>query len=252
MYDVVSLINPPYSFIQHCPPKQIFKIWKFRVWRVSRYYRTVEIRNMSSTADRQDGSPPDSSGSSSGVGSSTPSGGSSSNTEVIDVDFATRSVLVIKAQPIFNLRGQEHELPPEVINTVDEFVAPKGYQRSGSRESLFMYSLGVYLKPIDVDNPVHKYYCLASPECRDKKHAILCKEGDRSNVNSQHKKKHNLCGMSGYAFSFFSRPKTDHCAAFGRSFRFSIRSPFLNDAEVQVHAGRVVRTPTLSSQAKRM
>ena len=166
-------------------------------WRVSRYYRTVEIRNMSSTADRQDGSPPDSSGSSSGVGSSTPSGGSSSNTEVIDVDFATRSVLVIKAQPIFNLRGQEHELPPEVINTVVEFVAAKGYQRSGSRESLFMYSLGVYLKPIDVDNPVHKYYCLASPECRDKKHAILCKEGDRSNVNSQHKKKHNLCGMSG-------------------------------------------------------
>ena len=85
----------------------------------------------------------------------------------------TRGVLVIKAQPIFNLRGQEHELPPEVINTVDECVAPKGYQRSGSHESLFMYSLGVYLKPIDVDDPVHKHYCFASPECRNKKHVIF-------------------------------------------------------------------------------
>ena len=157
MYDVVSLINPPYSFIQHCPPQKIFKIWKFRNWRVSRYYQGVEIRNMSSTADRQDESPPDSSGGSSGVGSSTtPSGGSSSNAEVIDVECVTRSVLVIKAQPIFNLRGQEYELPPEVIDAVDDFVVPKGYQRSGSRESSFMYALGVYLQPIDVDDNVHK------------------------------------------------------------------------------------------------
>ena len=130
MHDFVSLINPPYSFIQHCPPKQIFKIWKFRVWRVSRYYRRVEIRNMSSTADRPDGSPPDSSGGSGGGGSSTPSGGSSSNTEVIEVDSDTRSVLAIKAQPIFNLRGQKYELPPEVINAVDELVFPEFFTRA--------------------------------------------------------------------------------------------------------------------------
>ena len=93
-------------------------------------HRRVEIRNMSSTADRPDGSPPDSSGGSGGSGSSRPSGGSSSNPEVIEVDSDTRSVLVIKAQPIFNLRGQKYELPPEVINAVDEFVVPEFFTRA--------------------------------------------------------------------------------------------------------------------------
>ena len=59
--------------------------------------------------------------------------------------------------------------------------------RDGAAVKAYLCTLcmGVYLKPIDVDDPVHKYYCLASPECRNKKHVIPCKKGDRSNVNSQ-------------------------------------------------------------------
>ena len=110
--------------------------------------------------------------------------------EVIEVDGLCLNV--IKPAAIFTTNGTIFELPEETIRAVDDFEVPKGFQRSGCREQSFMYSLGVYVKPVDPNDRGHKYYCMVSSTCRTKKTVIPCKNGDRSNVNSHHKKHCNF------------------------------------------------------------
>ena len=60
-----------------------------------------------------------------------------------------------------------------------------------------MYSLGVYVKPVDPNDGGHKYFCMVSSSCRTKKTVLPSKNDDRSNVNSHHKKHHKLRGAQG-------------------------------------------------------
>jgi len=115
--------------------------------------------------------------------------------EVIDVDG--QCLNVIKPAAIFTTNGTIFELPEEIIRPVDDFEVPKGFQRSGCREQSFMYSLGVYVKPVDPNDGGHKFFCMVSSSCRTKKTVIPCKNGDRSNVKSHHKKHHKPRGAQG-------------------------------------------------------
>lgn len=100
---------------------------------------------------------PDPSGGSSGGDSSAPLGGSSSYTEAINVGCSR--VVVIKTQAVFDVRSEGYGLPAKVVEAIDNFVVRNGSQRAGSRKSCFMYSLGVYVKPIYVNSVrlVHAY-----------------------------------------------------------------------------------------------
>lgn len=145
---------------------------------------------MSGTVDRRHGSLPNQRG----HGRSAPS--QNSGVQVVDAD--DRRVGVIPPAAVCNSQtGREIDVSPETVKAVDNFVVPSGYRREGSREKSFMYSLGVYVKPVDADDPKHKYFCLASASCRDKGKVVPCPKGDRSNVNTHHKKAHNYCGAQG-------------------------------------------------------
>ena len=72
------------------------------------------------------------------------------DTEVIEVDG--QCLKVIKLAAIFTTNSTVSELPEEIIWAVDDFEVPKGFQRSGCREQSFMYSLGVYVKPVDLND----------------------------------------------------------------------------------------------------
>lgn len=94
---------------------------------------------MRGTADRKDGSPPDQTGGLSGSGSSAPSGGSSSEEEVIDVDGGC--VEHIEPQGVYCTNGDVFELPPEVVNNaVDNVVVPNGF-RKGRQPWKLLYVL---------------------------------------------------------------------------------------------------------------
>ena len=69
-------------------------------------------------------------------------------TEVIEVDG--QCLNVIKPAAIFTTNGTGFELPEETIRAVDDFQVLKGFKRAGCREQSFMYSLGVYVKPVAV------------------------------------------------------------------------------------------------------
>ena len=84
--------------------------------------------------------------------------------EVFDVDG--NRLNVIKPAGVYNINGSLFELPEETIRAVDDFVVPQGFQRSGCREQSFMYSLGVYVKPVDTSDCRHKYYCMVTSSCR--------------------------------------------------------------------------------------
>ena len=102
---------------------------------------------------------------------------------------------VIKPAPIYNKKGEEHDLDSVVVNAVDNFKVPDGYVRKGAREGSIMNSLGVYVEALERES--HKYFCLADATCRRKKKMVPCKGGDRSNVNSHLKNMHGLQGMGG-------------------------------------------------------
>ena len=70
--------------------------------------------------------------------------------EVIDVDVENKAVPAISPAPAYNsLTGDVHELPAKTIKAVDGFPVPADFQREGTREALFMYSIGVYVETID-------------------------------------------------------------------------------------------------------
>lgn len=103
---------------------------------------------------------------------------------------------VILPAPVYNsVTNTEYEVPAETLQAVDDFVVPNGYRREGARESSFMYSLGVYVEPIDSKSKACKYFCLASAPCRSKKQVVPCTGRDRANVNKHLKRYHNMAGQ---------------------------------------------------------
>ena len=47
-----------------------------------------------------------------------------------------------------------------------------------------MYSLGVYVVPLEEEDDKPENFGLADPTCRKDKRTVLYKNGDRSNVNT--------------------------------------------------------------------
>ena len=61
-----------------------------------------------------------------------------------------KSVPVILLAPVYNsLTGDVYELPAETMKAVDGFPVPAGFRWEGTRETSFMYSIGVYVETID-------------------------------------------------------------------------------------------------------
>ena len=104
-------------------------------------------------------------------------------------------VPVIKPALVYTKEGDIVEVAETVVEAVDGFRVPDGFVRKGAREDSYMYSLGVYCEKRDSID--HKYFCLADSVCRRAKKAIPCKKGDRSNVNTHLKAKHNMQGTGG-------------------------------------------------------
>lgn len=104
---------------------------------------------------------------------------------------------VIKPALIYDKNSGEvwGDLDEKVVEAVDKFCVPAGFVRKGSRDQSYMYSLGVYCE--QAAGIGHKYFCLASSECRRTKRVIPCKKGDRSNVNTHLKGKHDMQGTGG-------------------------------------------------------
>ena len=89
--------------------------------------------------------------------------------EVIEVDG--HCLNVIKLAAIYYTNGTVFELPQETIEAADEFVVLHGFVRSGCRKQSYMYSLGVYVKPVDPNDRRHKYHCILTSSCQKKKTA---------------------------------------------------------------------------------
>ena len=93
--------------------------------------------------------------------------------------------------PVYNSRtGGVCELPAETIKAVDKFPLPAGFRREGTREASFIYSIGVYIEPIDEKTASCKYVGSANASCREQKTGIPCEGRDRANVNMSHFEQH--------------------------------------------------------------
>ena len=79
------------------------------------------------------------------IGDDPSAGGSSSSTaptpaptpEAVDVEAGN------------SCTGHVHELPADTIKAVDDFPVPAGFWRQWTREASNVYSIGVYVEPID-------------------------------------------------------------------------------------------------------
>lgn len=104
-------------------------------------------------------------------------------------EVAGASVPVIRPALVYNKQGDVVEVLETVVQAVDAFRVPDDFVRKGAREQSYMYSLGVYCeKPGSKD---HKFFCLASADCRRIKKSIPCRNGDRSQVERDF----SACGL---------------------------------------------------------
>lgn len=142
----------------------------------------------SSTAAAAD---PTSSSSQEGVGGEA--GNHEGTPEVEEV--AGAGVPVIRPALVYNKQGDVVEVPEKVVQAVDGFRVPDGFVRKGAREQSYMYSLGVYCEKTGSKD--HKFFCCAGSDCRRINKSIPCKNGDRSNVNTHLKSKHDMQGTGG-------------------------------------------------------
>lgn len=93
--------------------------------------------------------------------------------------------------------GLEYTVPEEIRDAVDSFQPPAGYECVGDREQSFIYSIGNYVQPIDLDSPAKPaYFCQGSLKCRKYRHQIPCTRGSRSNVNKHLQHIHHIRGVS--------------------------------------------------------
>ena len=97
-----------------------------------------------------------------GGGSSSTPLGAGSQPELIGMDDS-KAVLVIAPALVYDMKGEVYASSADIIRAVDHFTVPDGYRREGSRERSFMYSLGVYVVPLEQENGKHKYLSLADP-----------------------------------------------------------------------------------------
>ena len=75
------------------------------------------------------------------------------------------------------MKGDVYALPADIVQAADHFTVPDGYRREGSRKRSFMYSLGVYVVPLEEEDDKHKYFYLVDPTCGKKKTTVPCKKG---------------------------------------------------------------------------
>ena len=97
-----------------------------------------------------------------GGGSSSTPPGAGSQPEVIKVDDS-KSVLVITPALVYDMKGEVYALPADIGWAFDDLTVPDGYSRDGSRERSLMYSLGVYVVPLEEEGDKRMYFCLADP-----------------------------------------------------------------------------------------
>ena len=65
----------------------------------------------------------------------------------------SKAVLVITPALVYDMKGEVYALPADIVHAVDHFTVPDGYMREGSGERSFMYSLRVYVVPLqEVDD----------------------------------------------------------------------------------------------------
>lgn len=94
------------------------------------------------------------------------------------------------------------EVPGEVVDAVEGFVAPPGFRRALVQSPVFIYNWGVYLVPDHASPAAHPVFrCLAHADCRNARHTVSCKGGHRGNVNKHLASKHAICGSLGVAVS---------------------------------------------------
>lgn len=126
----------------------------------------------------------------------TPESNEQHGSNVVDVaGTSAGGVPVLSPKPVYGKGGVVAEVADDIAAAVDAFTVPTGFVRKGSRVDSFMYSLGVYVE--QSAGAKHKYYCLASTECRRGRKEIPCPRGDRSNVNTHLKRKHGMQGTEG-------------------------------------------------------
>ena len=116
------------------------------------------------------------------------------------VEGGGKGVTVIKPALVFKTGGGDvFDVPAATAKAINDFEVLRGYKREGTRKRSFMYSLGVYVEPVEKAGQEykHKYSCMADAMCRRNKHISPCKDGDRSNVNTHHRLKHKLCERDG-------------------------------------------------------
>ena len=67
------------------------------------------------------------------------------------MDDSKTVLLVITSALVYNMKGEVHAWPADVVQAVDHVTVPDGYRREGSRERSFMYSVGVCVVPLEED-----------------------------------------------------------------------------------------------------
>ena len=127
--------------------------------------------------------------------SPTPSG-AGSQPDVIDVDDS-KAVLVATPALAYEMKGEVYALPADIVHAVDHIAAPNGYRREGSRERSFMYSLGIYVVPLEEEDDKPRYFCLADPTCRKKKDdgSLQKKRPQQREHPPQEQKTFGLCSV---------------------------------------------------------
>ena len=59
--------------------------------------------------------------------------------------------------PFYNSRtGHVYQLPADTVKNVDDFPPPAGFRREWTRQASFVYSIGVYVEPIDENTKLMK------------------------------------------------------------------------------------------------
>lgn len=74
--------------------------------------------------------------------------------------------MVMEPQQTFDTSGRGYDLPPDMREDMGGFLLQKGFQREGSLVSFSMFSLGVYVDPMNAGQLVYTYLYMDGPECQ--------------------------------------------------------------------------------------
>ena len=122
-------------------------------------------------------------------------GRGATGSDVVDLTPKESPVVrTISSAPVYKTNGDEYEVPEEIIEAIDNFLIPEGFQKIGNRESSFLYSVGVFVKPLNRNDKTGYFHCRANKKCRTGKKSIPCRNMSKSNVNKHLKEVHGLVG----------------------------------------------------------